>query len=220
MNIPSEDIKTLTVLAEVTKNSDKEITLDKFSIVGEIDSDKINFEVSGSVKANDFTGLDYTKSDFKNPIDVSTMTSAQESALTTEVITHLGVFEKVLSPELYKQLMGSMTGLSGVSTPAITGTTTDPLTGTTPGAPAAADTSYLGTWSSSEGVSITINADGTGTLTAAGDSLSVYVTVSNGYITVTNPADATDTIMYAVSVSGNTMTWSDSDGVITFTKVA
>ncbi len=220
MNIPSEDIKTLTVLAEVTKNSDKEFTLDKFSIVGEIDSDKINFEVSGSMKANDFTGLDFTKSDFKNPIDVSTMTSAQESALTTEVITHLGVFEKVLSPELYKQLMGSMTGLSGVSTPAITGSTIDPLTGTTPGTPATADTSYLGTWSSSEGVSITINADGTGTLTAAGDSLSVYVTVSNGYITITNPADATDTIMYAVSVSGNTMTWSDSDGVITFTKAA
>jgi len=183
----------LTLDLVATKESDTKTKIDTLSLTGKADGTDIEIKLSGSLEIKDFTSLSLSKSDFKSPINVSNMTSSDQAKIATELVQNMEVLKKIVNDDLYDQLIGAM----GLTT---AGTTTS-----------AVPAEYVGTWSAS-GLGITINADGTGTLSSSSGDIGVNVTISDGTITLTNPLDPTDYISYGVSVSGNTLTLTDTDG--------
>lgn len=187
-----------TLESKYTKESDKKVVLDNFSIVGTAEGSDFNISISGEGEVKDYSGLDFSKSDFSGATNVEYLTESEQTTLALEVLENIDVVKKVLSEDLVDEFFDSL-GVSSTTT---------------------SETSYAGTWTASDyDISLTINADGTGVLTSGGSSIDVVVTISDGTIVVANATDATDYLSYAVSFTGNTMTWTDSTySSIVFTK--
>ena len=185
----------LTIASKFTKDGDKKVTLDNFSIVGTADDESFDIELSGQSEIKDYSGLKYKKSDFSGASNIEYLTSSEEQTLALEVLSNIDVLKKVVSEDLIDELFGSAISTS-------------------------TNSSYTGTYTAADyGISLQINADGSGVLTSDGSSIDVDVTISDGTIVVANAYDSTDYISYSVTFTDTTMTWTDSTGSsIVFTK--
>lgn len=189
------------------------VTINDLSMNMLVDSVKADFKITGDYSQKEFSSLKYTSSNFSNPVNVYNMTSAQQTALSMELVQNANVFSKILGDDLYKQMFGSLTG-TGTTTPTI------PTIGGTTGT---IDSSLVGTWTETVGTTtttMTINADGKGTIVSDGTTVNATYAANDGKLTITMEymgvvADATE---YTYTVSGNTLTLTSDGYADTFTK--
>ena len=87
------------------------VAINNMSIDMNIDDVKANMKITGDYSQKEFSTMKYSSSSFPKPVNVDKMTSAQQTALATELVKNSAVFKKIISDDLYKQLFSA--ALSG-----------------------------------------------------------------------------------------------------------
>ena len=80
------------------------VAINNMSIDMNIDDVKANMKITGDYSQKEFSTMKYSSSSFPKPVNVDKMTSAQQTALATELVKNSAVFKKIISDDLYKQL--------------------------------------------------------------------------------------------------------------------
>ena len=204
------------------------VTINDLSMNMLADGVKADFKVTGDYSQKEFSSMKYTSSNFSNPVNVYNMTSAQQTALSMELVQNANVFSKILGDDLYKQMFGSLT--STTITPTNGGTTGTGTTGTgTTGAAGTTtttgtvDSSLVGTWTETIGTSttiLTINADGKGTIASDGTTVNATYAAKDGKLTITMEymGAVSDPTEYTYTISGKTLTLTSDGYSDIFTK--
>ena len=87
------------------------VAINNMSIDMNIEDVKANMKITGDYSQKEFSTMKYSSSSFPKPVNVDKMTSAQQTALATELVKNSAVFKKIISDDLYKQLFSA--ALSG-----------------------------------------------------------------------------------------------------------
>ena len=83
------------------------VAINNMSIDMNIDDVKANMKITGDYSQKEFSTMKYSSSSFPKPVNVDKMTSAQQTALATELVKNSAVFKKIISDDLYKQLFSA-----------------------------------------------------------------------------------------------------------------
>lgn len=84
--------------------SGSNVNINEMSIDMNIEDVKANMKITGDYSQKEFSTMKYSSSSFPKPVNVDKMTSAQQTALATELVKNSAVFKKIISDDLYKQL--------------------------------------------------------------------------------------------------------------------
>lgn len=95
-----------------TDNLNGNLTINQFTIKGNIDNQSIDMAMSGSMGYKQINSVEMSKSDFPNAINAERMTNAQQSEVAAETIKNISVLKNVLSDEMYNKMYKSMFGSS------------------------------------------------------------------------------------------------------------
>ena len=95
-----------------TDNLNGNLTINQFTIKGNIDNQSIDMAMSGSMEYKQINSVEMSKSDFPNAINAERMTNAQQSEVAAETIKNISVLKNVLSDEMYNKMYKSMFGSS------------------------------------------------------------------------------------------------------------
>ncbi|MGN0407793.1 MAG: zinc-ribbon domain-containing protein [Bacteroides sp.] len=95
-----------------TDNLNGNLTINQFTIKGNIDNQSIDMAMSGSMGYKQINSVEMSKSDFPNAINAERMTNAQQSEVAAETIKNISVLKNVLSDEMYNKMYKLMFGNS------------------------------------------------------------------------------------------------------------
>ncbi len=87
------------------------VAINDMSIDMNMDDVKANVKITGDYSQKGFSSMKYSSSSFSKPVNLDNITSAQQTALATELMKNVAVFKKIISDDLYKQLFS--TAISG-----------------------------------------------------------------------------------------------------------
>ena len=77
------------------------VAINNMSIDMNIEDVKANMKITGDYSQKEFSTMKYSSSSFPKPVNVDKMTSAQQTALATELVKNSAVFKKIISDDLY-----------------------------------------------------------------------------------------------------------------------
>lgn len=93
----------LSVGADITM-SGSNMVLDNLFCKGNFDDYTIDVSASGQMNTSTYGSMSLTASSFRNSINPKNMTTAQNAALSEELLKNMGVIKKVISDSLFNQL--------------------------------------------------------------------------------------------------------------------